>query len=225
MPVVCSRHALEWLLWLTAHRPDEAQAGLTLTHAELTPADRLLVFLTYTALRDGEFGGALRGQPAIASHGLIRVAFPEDFAGVTAEPLLTGWLDGLGATILEALESWLVDRWVQIEQHKREIGDWPALAALGREQERILGLFSTAAQEVDRPDLVRWQLRVAAAVLPKDVSKDMFSGGLQGAGPARLGERLDVLRLALVVPRHLLRLRDWEHRARTIGYLDEGYSV
>jgi hypothetical protein len=23
----------------------------------------------------------------------------------------------------------------------------------------------------------------------------------------------------------LLRLRDWERRARTIGYLDEGYSV
>src|SRR5262245_51509478 len=46
MPLVFSRHALEWLLWLTAHRPDEAQTGLTLTHAELTPADRLLVFLT-----------------------------------------------------------------------------------------------------------------------------------------------------------------------------------
>jgi FtsH ternary system domain X6 len=225
MPLAFSRHALEWLLWLTANRPDDAQTALTLTDADLTSADRLLVFLTYHALRDSEFTAALRARPAIASHGLIRLAFPEDFSAVKAEPLMAAWLDGLGATILEALEPWLVDRWIQIEQHKREIGDWPALAALGREEERLLTLFAAAAEDGGRPDLIRWQLRVAAAVLPPDVSKDMFSGGLQGTGPARLGERLDVLRLALAVPRHLLRLRDWERRARTIGYLDEGYSA
>jgi hypothetical protein len=225
MPLRFSRHSVEWLLWLTADRADDVQASLAFTEAELTPADRLLLFLTFDALRESEFATALRLQPAIAANGLVRLAFPQEFTAATVEPQFPAWLDGLGAMIMEALEPWLIERWIQIEQHKREIGDWPALAALGREQDRMLTMFASAAESAGRPDLVRFLLRVGAAVLPADVSKDMFSGGLQGTGPARLGDRVEVLRMAVAVPRQLLRLRDWERRARTIGYLDEGYSV
>jgi FtsH ternary system domain X6 len=225
MPLHFSRHSLEWLLWLTADRPDDGQAPLALSEAELAPADRLLLFLTFDTLRESEFATALRLRPAIATNGLIRIAFPQEFTAATVEPLFAPWLDGLGASIVEALQPWLCERWIQIEQHKREIGDWPALAALGREQDRMLTMFTAAAESAGRPDLVRFLLRVAGAVLPADVSKDMFSGGLQGAGPARLGDRVEVLRMAVAVPRHLLRLRDWERRARTIGYLDEGYPA
>jgi hypothetical protein len=225
MPLQFSRHSVEWLLWLTAERPDDAQASLILPEAELKPADRLLLFLTFEALRESEFGTALRVRPAIATNGLVRLAFPQEFTAATLEPIFAPWLHGLGSAIIEAIEPWLIERWIQIEQHKREIGDWPALAALGREQDRMLTMFTTAAESAGRPDLVRFLLRVAAAVLTPDVSKDMFSGGLQGTGPARLGDRVEVLRMAVAVPRQLLRLRDWERRARTIGYLDEGYSV
>jgi hypothetical protein len=225
LALVFSRHALEWLIWLTAYRPDDLQAAPPLPDIELTPADRLLFFLTYDALRDGEFVTALRTRSVIGAHGLIRLAFPDDFSSATQEPSFAPWLGGLGASILEALEPWLVERWIAIEQRKRAIGDWSALAALGREQDRMLSAFTTAAESANRPDLVRFVLRIAAAVLPADVSKDMFSGGLQGNGPARLSDRIEVLRMAVAIPRHVLQLHNWERRCRAIGYLDEGYSV
>jgi hypothetical protein len=72
---------------------------------------------------------------------------------------------------------------------------------------------------------MRFVLRTAAAVLPAQVKADSFCGGLQGTGPPRLADRVDVQRKALVVPRFALRLREWERRMRTIGYLDEGYPA
>src|SRR5947199_4384191 len=49
-----SRHSLNLLIWLTAHRPGDQKPPLELPADELTPADRLLVFLVYDLLRDTE---------------------------------------------------------------------------------------------------------------------------------------------------------------------------
>jgi hypothetical protein len=220
-----SPQSVDWLLWLTAQRPDDLQSPPALPLDRLTPADHLLLFLTYQALRDSEFTLHLRQVPALSANGLIRIGFPEDFTSATTGAQFETWVAGVGAAVLEAHERWLADRWVHVEQHKREIGDWAALAALGREQERLLQAFSAAADSAGRLDLVRFVLRAAQVILPADVSKDHFSGGLQGSGPAKLAERIDVLRMAVALPRHVLRLRDWERRARAIGYLDEGYAA
>jgi hypothetical protein len=220
-----SPHSVDWLLWLTAQRPDDIASLPTLPPDRLTPTDQLLLFLSYSALRDSEFTLHLRLIPAVAANSLIRLAYPDDFVTATATPQFDSSFRGVSVAILECHEYWLADRWIDIERHKREIGDWPALAALGHEQERILIAFSAAAESFGRPDLMRFLLRVAEAVLPVDASKDHFCGGLQGTGPAKLAERIDVLRSAVAVPRNLLRLRDWERRARSIGYLDEGYAI
>jgi hypothetical protein len=219
-----SEHSVDWLLWLTAQRPDDVASPPALPPDRLTPADQLLLFLSYAALRDSEFTLHLRLIPAVAANGLIRLGFPDDFVSATATPQFGSCVDGVNVATLEAHEFWLADRWIDIERHKREIGDWPALAALGHEQERILIAFGACAESAGRPDLLRFLLRVAEAVLPDDVSKDQFCGGLQGAGPVKLAERIDVLRRAVAVPRYVLRLRDWERRARSIGYLDDGYA-
>ena len=63
------------------------------------------------------------------------------------------------------------------------------------------------------------------AVLPPGVTPESFIGGLQGTGPARLAERLEVHRLALTLPRHLERLQRWQRKARGIGYLDDDYAL
>jgi hypothetical protein len=220
-----SRHSLDFLIWITAHRPGDQKPPLDLPAAELTPADRLLVFLTYDMLRDTEHAAALRAVPAIAQDGLIRLACPDDFAGVTAEPDFGPWLTGVGAAIMEAVQPLLSERWVAVERWKLQIGDWAALRDLGSAQERVLAAFTDAAETADRPDLVRFLLRAAATVLPPGVTPEAFIGGLQGSGPPRLADRIEVHRRALALPRHLERLRRWVRKARGVGFLDEGYAA
>jgi hypothetical protein len=222
-----SRHALEFLIWITAIRPGDAKPVLELPDAELTPADRLLLFLAFDALRDTEAGPPLRAQAAFAGHGLIRLAFPDDFAGASNVPTpeFAPWTTGPGAVMLEALQPWLEARWVQMERRKPQVGDWSALRELGLAQERVLTVFTAAAESAGRPDLVRFLLRAAATVLPGEITPAAFFGGLQGPGPARLADRIEVHRRALALPRHLARLEQWQRRARGVGYLDEGYAA
>jgi hypothetical protein len=216
-----SRQTMELILWLAT----ASQSELDVDQAESTPADRLVYFLAYRAFREADSGPALGLRPAFAANGLVRLAFPDDFVTATSDANFAPWLEGIGAILLEALEPWLAERWTVLERSKVEIGDWATLAALGREQERQLTAFSNAALAAGRPDLIRFMLQVAGAVMPAGVTADRFSGGLQGTGPLRLAERLDVLRHSLAVARFLLRLRDYERQVRTIGYLDEGYSA
>ncbi len=222
-----SRHALEFLIWMTAHRPDDAKPPLDLPDAELTPADRLLLFLAYSALHDTEAGPPLRSRPVFAGHGLIRLAFPDDFAGAPPEPApdFGRWVNGFGAILLEAMQPWLADRWVEIERRKSHVGDWTALHDLGLAQERVLTALTDTAEAAERPDLVRFLLRTAATVLVEGITPAAFIGGLQGKGPARLADRVEVHRQALALKRHLERLQRWERRARSVGYLDEGYAA
>jgi len=225
LALVFSRNALEFLVWITAQKPADTDPPLRLPDAELTPADRLLLFLSYEALRDTEAAQPLRAKPAFATHGLLRLAFPEDYAGTSAEPDFAPWVVGLGAAIVEALQPWLATRWVKLVRGQAHVGDWPALAAQGTEEERVLTAFTSAAEMEKRPDLTRFILNAAGTLLTHDLKANSFFAGLQGTGPPKLADRLDVHRRALAVPRHLERLQAWERRARRVGFLDEDYAV
>lgn len=220
-----SRHALEFLIWITTQKPADTDPPLRLPDAELTPADRLLLFLGYEALRDTEAAAPLRAKPGFANHGLLRLGFPDDYAGTSAEPDFGPWVTGLGAAIVEALQPWLAARWIKLVRGQAHIGDWPALAAQGTEEERVLSAFTAAAEKLNRPDLTRFVLRAAGTVLTPDVQANAFFAGLQGTGPPKLADRLDVHRRALALPRHLERLQAWERRARSVGFLDEDYAI
>ncbi len=225
MPLVFTRRSLDWLLWLATTRQNDEAAPADGDRSGATIADQLLVFLTFDALRDSDFHAALRFKPIVAENGLVRLAFPEDFVSATVEPAFGPWLDGLGSVAIEALNPWLAQRWVELEQRKGQIGDWPALAAIGREQDRVASVFAAAARDAGRIDLARFILEAARAVLLPDVTPETFFGGLQAGGPVRLADRLEVQRHALALPRQVLRLRDVERRCRGIGYLDDGYSA
>jgi hypothetical protein len=223
-----SGHSLEFLIWLTAARPNDAQPPWQPPEAELTAADRLLLFLAYDALRDTEAGPALRARPAFNRHGLCRLAYPEDFAQQAANappPDFAPWVNGPGAWMLEALQPVLKACWLHAERRKAQVGDWQALRALGLSQERVLGAFTAAADAAGRPDLVRFLLQTAAELLMPNVTPAFFVGGLQGGGPPRLADRFEVYRRAVALLRHLDALQRWERRARTIGFLDEGYAA
>src|SRR5436309_3277519 len=74
-----SKHTLEFLLWVTAETPRNTAVSWQPPEPELTPADRLLLYLAYDALRgETEVGSALRQRAAFARNALVRLAFPED---------------------------------------------------------------------------------------------------------------------------------------------------
>ncbi|MFL5339382.1 MAG: hypothetical protein ACJ8F7_04370 [Gemmataceae bacterium] len=217
-----SRHSLDLLIWLTAGRP----AGWLWEpdEASLTIADRFLVFLAYDGLRVTEAGQAIRGKPQFAANGLCRLYFPEDFlpsGTIHSEP----WLKDIGASILEALQPPLHRRWLEVERGKNQIGDWGRLRQIGQSQEQGLTGFLDAADAAKRPDLARFLLKAMAELLSPDLTPAFWIGGLQGAGPPRLAERLDTQRHGLAVLRQVERLGQWAKRARGTGYLDEDYAV
>jgi hypothetical protein len=111
------------------------------------------------------------------------------------------------------------------ERGKAQTGDWNQMRLLGRSQERVLEQFLRDADGAGRPDLARFVLGAAVELLAGDLTPAFWIGGLQGTGPARLADRLEIQRSALAFLRQIDRLQRWERRARTSGYFDEDYAI
>ena len=100
-----SRHAMEFLIWLTANKPTETKPMWKAPASELNVADHLLLFLAYESLREErDIAGFLRGSPAFAANGLCRLFYPGDFAGEPSDdaPNFDAWLTSTGGLIIEA---------------------------------------------------------------------------------------------------------------------------
>lgn len=225
MPLEFSRRSLDWLVWLASARWDDPPAALDKPELTWTVADRLVVLLSLDALQDTDCFAALRFRSAAAGDGLVRLAFPDQFVASTMDPDFSPWFSNLGGAVIEALQSWLAQRWIQVEKSKSQLGDWTSLAACGREQERVLNAFADSCEKGGRLDLMRFVLQSAAALFRPDVTIEGLYPGLQSAGPARLADRVEVARRALALPRQVVWLRERERQARGIGYLDEGYPA
>jgi hypothetical protein len=224
-----SKHALDFLIWVTASRPKEERPVWRVDDEKVTVADRLLFFLAYEAMRaDADLAAALRTSPAFGENALVWLAHPNDFAGEKpgAAPTFDVWLTEPGSFVLEALQPVLEHRWLEIERTKGQIGDWNLLNQQGQVQGRLMDAFVQAVDTAGRRDLVRFLLAVMSRVLATpDMAPTFWTGGLQGAGPPRLADRLETQRNALAVLRQADRLRGWERAARRSGYLDEDYSA
>jgi hypothetical protein len=221
-----SRHALDFLIWLTAASLESPKTPpWQPPEAELTPADQLLVFLAFDALAADRVILPLQRQPALQRNALCRLAYPDKFAGAPADALpdFVPWTAGLGACILEVLQTHLIERWLDMEWKKGQIEKWPTMQALGRSQERTLGPFLQAAAQAGRWDLARFVLRAAAGVLTEDARPEHWVGNLRDAGP-RLADRSATYRAALALLHQLPRLQEWTRQARGVGYFDEGYA-
>jgi hypothetical protein len=223
-----SSHSLDFLMWITAHKPKEDKPLWRGNSSEYTVADQFLLFLAYEAMRsDADLAAALRASPTFSENPLIWLAHPNDFAGEAnvEVPSFGPWLTEPGSLILEALQPVLESRWLEMDRTKGQVGDWTALGQQGRVQSRVIDAFTMAVDEAGRRDLVRFLLVVMSRLLATpDMSPTFWTGGLQGAGPARLGERLDTQRNALAVLRTADRFRGWEQAARRSGYMDEDYA-
>jgi hypothetical protein len=224
--LVFSREALRFLIWITAAQPSDTKPPWEPKPTDLTAADLLLLYLAYTALRETRAGEALKKRAPFAGNGLCRLAYPGDFTGnpANAAPRFTPWTGGVGACILEALQPALADHWVQAERSKAGITGWGQMQAVGKAQEAVLGPFCQAVESAGRPDLARFLLQAAASLLTEGVTAELWTRGLSSAGP-RLADRVATYRAALAFVRQVDVWRQWERRARGVGYFDEGYTA
>lgn len=224
-----SGHSLEFLVWITAARPNDKEPRWQPNEEELTVGDRLLLFFAHEGLREsGEGLGApdLRKRQPFVRHGLCWLAYPEDF---TAAPLsvvanFEPWTTGVGACILEALQPDLAARWIQVEGNKERIASPQNMQALGQAQARVLTAFLDAVEKAGRLDLARFLLRAAAVIVSSYAHAGMWTGALQTTG-LRLADRAALYQAALAFLHHLPRFVTWAQRARATSYFDEGYQA
>jgi hypothetical protein len=224
-----SRHTLEFLIWITAARPGDKKPHWEPPAEELTPGDLLLLYFAHQKLRKAPPGLGvtdLRLRPPYLEHGLCWLAYPEDYTAAPAKatPAFHPWTKGVGASILEALQPELEDRWVKVEGRKDRIAEPAQMRALGRSQERVLSAFLDAVEAANRPDLARFLLAAAGRLLGEHANVEMWTRSVILTG-LRLADRTATYQGALAFLRQLDRLRAWEQRARSVGYFDEGYAA
>jgi hypothetical protein len=221
-----TRNTLDFLVWVTAKKPTEDKKGWQPPHAALTEGDLLLLYFAYEALRGNDMGTELVKRQPLARHGLCWLAFPEDYAraNVSEAPDFKPWATGLGSCIVEALQPVLAERWVQMEVDKGKLTHWQQMRDLGQAQEMALDGFLRAVDEAGRQDLARFLLQAAQRLVTPNATPAMWAGGLRQHAQ-RLADRADTYRSALALLRQLPRLQEWERRARSVGYFDEGYAA
>jgi hypothetical protein len=224
-----SGHALEFLVWITAARPDDRDPNWGPDDQALALGDRVLLFFAHEGLRQSASSlgyPRFRARPPLAVHGLCRLAYPEDFADLPPEPRpgFGPWIEGDGAAVLEALQTQLTERWVRLEASKERMDDPEQMHGLGRSQAQVLSAFLDAVEQAGRMDLARFLLRAATRWLPPGVDSGLWVGGLRTAG-LRLADRAAVYQAATAPLRALERLQTWARRARSVGFFDEGYQA
>lgn len=223
-----SRHTLGFLVWLTAEKPADSQEPWDAPPAELTPGDELFLALAMDALRPLEdVGPVLNQRKAVRRNPLAWLFGAADFATDEPDaPPFGPWTTGTRTAILECLQPVLTARWLRSERAKGQVGEWKRMRQQGHAEAAALRGFLAACESAGRPDLARFLLPVAAAVLPAgELSPVYWTGGLQGTGPPRLADRLATQRAALAVPQQLETLQRWDRHARSVGYFDEGYEA
>src|SRR5262249_4478950 len=177
-----SRHTLELLLWFTADNPEDPKSRRrTPPDAELTPADALVCYHAYTALRDTSAGPALPGRLGFGMQELCWLAFPDDFVRRPADQVINfeRWTSGVRACILEAMQSELARRWIEAEEHKCRLVEWQSVQQHGQAKELVLTAFLDSAQRAGRQDLARFLLVALGELLPRRPAQADWTGNLR----------------------------------------------
>lgn len=218
-----SLNSLRLLVWLTGADPRKRQ--LKTTAGSLTLGDLFLLFLTYDALRTTEVRPVLQKSPLFASHALLRLAFPEDFYNRQEVPDFTPWFDARTTWLLETLQPWLAERWLEQERSKPLMTDWQEMHRVGAEQIRILESFRAFAEQTGRRDLARFMLMALSRLLQnrpqaRDWVKNLTVGQL------RVADRMSAYQSALGFLTQIHTLAQWTQQTRNVSYLDrEEYAA
>ncbi len=235
-----SEYPLRLLIWLTSEnvavpqtttkkkdkKKEKEKKNWPKPEQGLTAADMLFLFYTFGALRLKDTIKYMSSLSVFRKNALCRLGFPDDFADAPppkAEDFAI-WAKAPGAYYLEGLQNELRERWIEIEKAKGKIHQWERMQAVGRSQEHTLNAFFDAIDGAHRIDLARFLFPTMYRLIPENAQPQWWTGQLTSAG-TRLQDRTDTYNAALVVPRMMTRLRQWEQRAAAVGYFDDEYAA
>ena len=230
-----SPQTLDFLLWATATDCLKPTAAIwkPLARRKLTLGDRWFLTTAMSAVHDSDPGRLWAQREPWRSDPLSQLWFAADFEpgtpgkGAAAKPAeldFESWLRPAGLAVIEAEESWLARRWIEMERAKARVVAPGRLQAIGASQARVLDAWLTAIEQAGRRDLSRFLLAAVATLLrEKPTLKDWF--GQVEVGEIRLADRQTTYRSALVVLQAFQRLVGWQAEARGVGYFDEGYQA
>ena len=213
-------YSMEYLLWLTSAKAREEKPKAS---NRPTLGDELLVALGFDTFARTEAAATCRVWPGLDGNGLCVLLYPDEIL-LAKELDWTPWLQEPGSSLLEALQTRLSERWLEMERGKAVIDDPGAMRRLGDAQQTVLTGFLDAADAAGRRDLARFLLATAAALLEDGPNARRWIGALD-VGNLRLAERVHAYRAALAFVRILTRLNQWEQDARNVGYFEEGYHA
>jgi hypothetical protein len=222
-----SKHPLAFMMWLTAEKVTDTKEPWDVPAGALTPADELFFAVAFDNLTaEPNVAAVLAEKRAFRDNPLCRLTRPTDFPADDPPPQFDPLTSGVRAVIVECLNPELAGRWVKSERGRGEIADWRQMRTSGIALNRTLTDFLAGCGKANRPDLARFVLTAARAILNQPgLTPQYWTGGLHGQGPPRLAERLETQRAAVVVPRHMATLQGWDRKARGVGYWDDDYAA
>jgi hypothetical protein len=221
-----SGNTLEFLIWLTAMGWEKEKLTDSCQARAETVADELLFVLAFGALHRQDVAAYLRTLSVFRKLPLLWLLHPDELAGERIPARLDWnlWTTGPGACILEAWQTKLTARWLEMERQKGLLGDGEQMRQIGNAQEAVLTGFLSAVEKAGRWDLARFLLRLYAQLLRPETTAQGWVGSLRLEGQ-RLADRTEIYRAAMAVVRQMETLQRWERQARTVGFFDEGYHA
>ena len=222
-----SPRSLQLLIWLTSAKVDEAEPPRNWNDKRpLSLGDRLLFLFAMQHLHNTTCGPSLCRLAPFRHDALFQLAFAAEYAETTTgePPDFSPWLAPSGFAYLEALQSFLAQRWFETERDKSTIIRWQRLEAVGNHQTRILSAYLSALEAHGRRDLARFLLVSAGQLLAQPQLGQTWFSQLDVRG-LRVADRMRVYRAGLAMLHQVLALEQWDRQARGISYLDEGYAA
>ncbi len=227
MPLHFSRNSMLLLLWMTAANAAQSKASGRVQTEAMTFGDHLLALLIFDRLEYAPLIQMnLAGKAAVKANPLIPLVFPDaaildfDSGEIDFEP----WFRTDRIWILEALQSWLCQRWTACERENRLTGSYGDLLRRGRTQAAVLTAFLAAADAANRRDLALFTLVAARTVLESTGQHDgpwLKQLNLQGL---RMSQRAGLYRAALALFHVMPKLEQWQRDARAASFYDENYE-
>jgi len=215
-----SPHSLEFLLQLATGTLGSAVPSSD----DLTIGDRLFFVLAFDALSDTSAAEVMvKHWPALHHDGLARLAFAEELADEEGRIDWAVWTNGVGACILEALQSWLAERWASLERKKGNITTAKRMRKIAKGQ-RVFADFLDALEIAGRRDLARGFLDAARRILEDRPNAQRWIGKLDVSGE-RLAIRQKIYRDAFAFVELLDRFHRWTQDSQSVGYFDDGYHA
>ncbi len=237
-----SQQAMEWLIWVTAECPAQPKSWPNSTRKDAsdddivarfeldgsTTGDSLLFLLSFSNLRDTQAVQTLIRLPSFNCNPLIGLLFPDAFTGeqFVGTPDFAAWFQPDRVWVLEALQPWLCERWLDLEKTKRRLQSNERLRSIGNAQQLILEAFLEEAHKAGRHDLARFVMDVAVLLLRNTAGQTQQNWFPQvDVGELRMADRQNIYEAGLVLLRNLDRLNKWNQAARTVGFYDEEYET